>query len=467
MRNRTTREAEPVGLPAPPGERVAPSWTDPVPAVASRLVGGPLGRHALLGRQWFWTPLRVVLLLATITLAVGWLVKTPCLQTTWDSAGIPRVDWRDGHQYQAMCYSDTVPLYTAQGLDRPGLAGLPSEQDPVLTGVYHWIVAKLAQAWVVVGNSGWLPSAAPAIVFFNISAVGLTAAWLVTVWALVKLSPRRPWDAALAALSPLVVVHAFTNVDVLSTALATTGLLAWSRRRPALAGVLLGLGAATAVYPLLLLFPILLLGLRTGRPRAALRTSAAAALAWAVVNLPVVVLSPFGWAEFFRVSYRREAGPDTLYTVLSVFTGWSGIGAVSRAGQTPVTLNLLSATLFGLACAAIGALAWLAPRPPRLASLCFLVACAFLLCNKVWNPQNSLWLVPLAVWAIPQWKPVLAWMTVDALVWAPRMAYYLGPERQGLPIQPFLGAVLLRDAALLFLAALVLRTLWRPQLLAP
>jgi hypothetical protein len=53
-------------------------------------------------------------------------------------------------------------------------------------------------------------------------------------------------------------------------------------------------------------------------------------------------------------------------------------------------------------------------------------------------------------------------MTVDALLWAPRMAYYLGPEHKGLPIEPFLSAVLIRDAAVLFLVALVLRDIYRP-----
>jgi uncharacterized membrane protein len=468
-------------LPAEPAvsQRVVPSWTDPVPALASRIVGGPLGRHAVLGRHWFWTPLRVVLLFATITLAVGWLAKAPCLQTYRDSAGGLQVDWRDGRQYLAMCYSDIVPLYTAERLDQPGLAGFPyatswtehqgesAEQVrymeyPVLTGLYQWVAATLARTWMALADSGWLPSSAPAIVYFDISAVGLAAAWLVTVWALVRLSRRRPWDAALAALSPLVVVHAFTNFDTLATALATTGLLAWARRRPVLAGVLLGLGTATKFYPLFLLFPIQLLCLRAGRLRAGLQVTAAAALSWVVVNLPVAVLFPSGWAEFFRINRRRGADPDTLYTVVSAFTGWPGFAGVLRVGQIPETLNLVSATLFLLACAAIGWVAWAAPRRPRLAQLCFLVMGAFLLVNKVWSPQYSLWLVPLAVLAIPRWKPILAWMAIDALVWAPRMAYYLGPEHQGLPIEPFLGAVLIRDAAVLLLAALVLRDIWRP-----
>ena len=98
--------------------------------------------------------------------------------------------------------------------------------------------------------------------YFDISAFWLALAWLGTIWALVRLRPGRPWDAAIAATSPLVAVHAFTNFDTLAVAGATLGMLAWSRQRPVLAGVLLGLGAAAKLYPLFLLFPLLLLCLR-------------------------------------------------------------------------------------------------------------------------------------------------------------------------------------------------------------
>lgn len=457
--------------------RVVPSWSDPVPQLASGIVGGPLGRHAVVGRHWFWTPLRVVLLLATITLTLGWLAKAPCLQTYQDSSGAVHLDWRGARQYRAMCYSDTIPLYTAEHLNRLGLGGFPyatswiehaGEPDeqvrhmeyPVLTGMYQWGVAKLAQAWVRGAQTGWLPGSVPAVVHFNVSVVWLAMAWLVTVWALVLLTPRRPWDAALAALSPLVVVHAFTNFDALATALAATGLLAWARRRPVLAGALLGIGGAAKLYPLFLLIPILLLCLRAGRLRAGLQATAAAGLAWAAVNAPVAVLFPAGWTEFFRLNGQRGADPDTLYTVVSALTGWSGF---DPPGHYPIELNLFTAATFLLACVVIGAVALAAPRRPRLAQLCFLVVSAFLLINKVWSPQYSLWLVPLAVLAIPRWKPVLAWMVLDALVWAPRMAYYLGTGRDGLPIEPFLGAVLVRDLAVLMLCALVLREIWHPE----
>lgn len=54
-------------------------------------------------------------------------------------------------------------------------------------------------------------------------------------------------------------------------------------------------------------------------------------------------------------------------------------------------------------------------------------------------------------------------MTIDALVWVPRMMYYLGVSNKGLPEQWFTGAVVLRDLAVLALCALILRQIYRPS----
>ena len=71
----------------------------------------------------------------------------------------------------------------------------------------------------------------------------------------------------MVGLSPLLFVHAFTNWDLLAVALATLGMWAWARRRPVLAGVLLGLGVAAKLYPVLILGALFLLCLRAGRLR--------------------------------------------------------------------------------------------------------------------------------------------------------------------------------------------------------
>ncbi len=469
--------------PVPPGPaRVVPTWSDPLAVAGSRVVGGPLGRHALIGRARFWTPLRVVLLLAVAMLTLSWLGKSPCLAQYVTDDGAAALDWRDGRQYVAMCYSDTVPLYGLENLDDPSAVpyrdpwfeneGGPDQQVrymeyPVLTGFHQWASARLADAWILVsGQLTWLPAVLPVVVYFTVSASWLALAWLVVVWAVHALRPSRPWDAALVALSPLAVVHLFTNFDALAVAAATAGLLALARGRPWLAGVLLGLGGGFKFYPLLLLGPILLIGMRRwrdgGSPAPALRTVVAAVGTVVAVNLPVALAWPAGWWEFFRLNQTRPADPDSIYFALSYFSGWAGFDGPLASGERPVVLNAVTAGLFALCCVAIAVLTWYAPRTPRLASLAFLVVASFLLVNKVWSPQYSLWLVPLAVLALPRTRLLLAWMVVDAFVWVPRMYYYLTPDNMGLPPDWFLGAVLLRDAAVVGLCLLVVRSVLRP-----
>ena len=81
----------------------------------------------------------------------------------------------------------------------------------------------------------------------------------------------------------------------------------------------------------------------------------------------------------------------------------------------------------------------------------------------MWSPQFSLWLVPLAVLALPHRRILLAWMTIDALVWVPRMLYLYGEQNRGLPEQWFTVMVLLRDLAVIGLCALVIRQIYRPE----
>ena len=469
----TSAGRDPAGRPA----RVIPTWTEPLAAAACRPLGGPLGRHALVGRSDFWTPLRVLLLLAMVTLAAGWLAKSPCLQQYRTDGGQLALDWRDNRQYVAMCYSDTVPLYGIEGVDRgalpyrdPWVEGRGTDRErvrymeyPVLTGYYQYVNARLTDAWLWLADQvPMLPSALPVVVYFDISALWLALAWLVVVWAVRLLRRSRPWDAALVALSPLVVVHVFTNFDSLAVASATAGLLALARGRPVLAGVLLGTGGAFKFYPLLLLLPIVLVALRRREPAVAARTVGGALAAWLAVNVPVAAAFPVGWSEFFRLNQARPADPDSLYFVISYFTGWPGFDGPLAAGQAPAVLNLISAVLLVVACAGIAVLAVKAPAAPRVASLAFLVVASFLLVNKVWSPQYSLWLVPLAVLALPRWRLLLSWMLVDALVWVPRMYYYLTPQNKGLPPDWFLGTVVVRDAVVVLLIVLVVRTVLRP-----
>jgi uncharacterized membrane protein len=127
-------------------------------------------------------------------------------------------------------------------------------------------------------------------------------------------------------------------------------------------------------------------------------------------------------------------------------------------------LNAVVLIMFVLCCAGVGYVTLTAPQRPRLAQIAFLVVALFLLTNKVWSPQFSLWLVPLAVLALPHRRILLAWMTIDALVWVPRMLFLYGEQNRGLPEQWFTTTVLLRDIAVIVLCALVIRQIYRPEL---
>ena len=468
--------------------RDLPSRTDPLGVALSGAVGGPVGRHALIGRTRVMTPVRVMFIIALVFLALGWSTKAPCLQTVGSGAPDQRVaNWDHQRAYYSLCYSDTVPLYGAELLSQGKFPyksswleldaqGKPRQQYdgttavrymeyPVLTGIYQYVSMSLAKTYTVVAKATKLPvlnGVAEVVMFFNIAAFGLALAWMGTVWATAMLAGRRVWDAALVAASPILIFQIFTNFDALATALAIGGLLAWSRRRPTLAGVLIGLGVAAKLYPALFLLPLLVLGVRTGRLAEAVRTAAVAAITWVLINLPVMLLYPRGWSEFFRLNTRRTQDMDSIFNVIRSFTGWQGLDPGLGFWQPPVVLNAVVAVLFGLCCAAIGYIALTAPQRPRVAQLAFLVVAAFLLVNKVWSPQFSLWLVPLAVLALPHRRILLAWMTIDALVWVPRMFYLYGEQNKGLPEQWFTATVLLRDLAVVGLVILVIRQIYRP-----
>jgi uncharacterized membrane protein len=424
-----------------------PSRDDPVVRAASGAIGGPWGRHGALGLRRFWTPLRVLLALTVLTLALAWLQKSPCQNGAWT----------EGRQYTHLCYSDVIPLYYTERLNEGAVpyADHPVEY-PVLTGAFMGAAAGLAKAYVRWAQELPLPGGSEIQVYFSVTALLLALCMLVVTWSTGRLAGRRRWDAAMVALSPLVVVHAFTNWDLFAVALAGAGLVAWQGRRPGLAGLLLGLGTAAKLYPILFFVPLLVLCWRARQLPAFWKAALGAAVSWSVVNLPVAAAYPDSWKRFFTLNRERPADFDSL---------WYGLDHVLSGGgsASPPQVNGIAAVVVLLAVGAVAALGLLAPRRPRLPQLLFLVVAAFLLTNKVWSPQYSLWLLPLAVLARPSWRALLAWQVTECLLWVPRLLWFLGTAEKGVSYDWFLRAVLLRDVAVLVLVGLVVRDVLGPE----
>jgi uncharacterized membrane protein len=444
----------PAVVPADP-DRVVPTWTDRVTAQASELVGGPWGRHAVTGRALFWTPLRVCLLFTVLVLTLAWVKQAPCADGNWTGS----------KQYTHFCYSDTVPLFGLRGLDSGQVPYLDSQLEyPVLTGGFMQLAAVLARGYDgLAATVGALPSVVPVESYYVVTCLLLSACALLVTRSVLGLAGRRPWDAAMVGLSPLLFVHAFTNWDLFAVALASLGLWAWARRHPVLAGVLIGLGTAAKLYPVLLLFVLFVLCLRAGRLRAWGAAALAAAVAWVIVDVPIAVLAPDNWARFFALNGSRPADPDTLWNIALHVTDNRILDGPLAEGQSPSVLNAVVAAALVSLGVAVGALALLAPRRPRVAQLAFLLVAGFLLLNKVWSPQYSLWLLPLAVLARPHWRSLLLWQASEALLWVPRLLWYLGTDNKGVDVEWFFFAVGLRDVAIVVLMALVVRDIWHPE----
>jgi uncharacterized membrane protein len=431
-----------------------PSRTDPTAARASALVGGPVGRYARSNAGW-WTPLRVLLALGAFTLLLGYGEKLPCADGQWVAS----------KQYTHACYSDVIPLWGAEGL----ASGAVPYRDhaveyPVLTGGFMWLTAELTRAWHSLAESGAVPGQDQGVVFGVLTCLLLAVCGLFTVAATAAAAGRRrQWDAAVLALSPLLVFHAFSNWDLLAMAFASAALWAWARDRPVAAGVLIGLGAAAKLYPALLFVPLALLAYRTRCWRPVLWAATAAAGAWLAVNLPVALTWTAGWKEFYAFSESRPAEASTFWAMLKHYYPHT-FGSPLDSGWSPPGLAVGLVLLAALA--AVGWLALTAPSRPRLAQLAFLTVAAFLLTTKVWSPQYSIWLVPLLALARPRWRTALIWQATEIAVWIATLLWLLGGSdpNKALPYEGLTWVLLLRDATLLVLVALIVRDIRRPEL---
>src|SRR5262249_36182986 len=317
----------------------------------------------MIGRAFFWTPLRVCLALTVVVLALSWLEKAPCKSGAWTAS----------RQYTHLCYSDVIPLYYTEKLDQDKVPYVQHPVEyPVLTGWFMYTARTLSGWYDTLAGDGLAPKVNPVESYFDVTALLLALCALMVTWAVYHLSGRRPWDAAMVALSPVLFVHAYTNWDLFAVALATVGLLAWQRRVPWLAGGLIGLGAAAKLYPALFLLPLLLLCLRTRRMFGFWQARLGAAVAWLAVNLPISLRYRGAWLTFFATTRTRPADPDSVWNLLESLRG-TPLDRAVPPGHAPTLLNVVVGVSVLAVCLGVAALALRARVRPRLPQLLFLL----------------------------------------------------------------------------------------------
>ncbi|MBV2354824.1 DUF2029 domain-containing protein [Streptomyces sp. J2-1] len=439
---------EPESAPSGAEEPVLPTREDGIAAAGSELIGGPIGRRALFGTSW-WTPVRVVALVAIGMFALGLVQKAPCYNSGWFFGA--------SSQYTHACYSDIPHLYQGRGFADglvPYFDKLPGDMDyleyPVLTGVFMEVAS-----WLTPG-SGTIQHREQWYWFVNAGMLMVCVAVIAVCVA--RTHRRRPWDALLVALAPAAALTATINWDLLAVALTAAAMLMWSRGRTVAFGVLLGLATAAKLYPVFLLGPVFLLCWRAGRWREFFQAAAGAVVAWFMVNLPVMWFAFPGWSKFYTFSQERGVDFGSFWLIwVQNSTNPPSIGFVNTAAMILVVLCF----------AAIAVLTFTAPRRPRFDQLAFLVVAAFILTNKVYSPQYVLWLVPLAALARPKWRDFLIWQACEVAyflgIWMYLAYTTSGDAHKGLPAQGYHWAIAVHLLGTLYLCAVVVRDILTPE----
>ena len=444
---------------------VHPTRDDPVVAALSEGVGGPMGTRSR-GHRW-WTPVRVLMLLAAAACALGMVQKSACVDDDWVFAQ---------ERYTHMCYTDLPFLYTGRGLAE---LAWPYTQDPEIRSRYevmeypvgisyfaygtawvtHWLSGSpdvSARGDVPAGDLAGTPEVRSELnLFVTVNALAFAAMAILSAWLLAGVDRRRPWDASAFAATPALVLTGLINWDLLAVVLVAAALWTWARDRPLATGVLIGLGTATKLYPLFLLGGIAVICLRERRWRDLGITVAAAAGAWVALDAPAYLSGAEEWKRFW--SFNSERGPD-LGSI------WLVLSQAAETAISPATVNHWSWGFFVVWCALVAVVGLKAPSTPRLAQLGFLVVAGFLLVNKVYSPQYVLWLLPLAVLARPRWRDQLIWQATEVVYFASVWWYLDGDLAPGGGDQPgfYWIAIVLRLAGELYLVALVTRDVLRP-----
>lgn len=267
--------------------------------------------------------------------------------------------WAYGH----LAYSDVFRLYAERHLFGHPVPYFSARIEyPPVTGLFMWVASLF-----------------PGVrADFVASAVGLWIAAMLTLWALRRVLPAR-WHWF--GLTPLLVVFALLNYDLLGIAFTALALERFARRRDLAAGTLLSLGTSAKLFPAVLLpFLVARLVLDEGwrtRRIAPLVSSFVAALL--LVNLPFAIGAYRNWSWF-----------------LSFNAGRSGGGPLN-ALSSHVALEDAVIALVVLVAAGIGVRAM--RRGAGAASAASLTFITFLLVNKVYSPQYTLWVFFFALLA--------------------------------------------------------------------
>lgn len=271
-------------------------------------------------------------------------------------------------------YTDVLGFY--EQLKLPGFPYISKQIEyPVLTGIFMQLMFYLG-----VSKAG----------YYFVSAIFLGALVILSTYLLWQILPpeRRSHFWVYWVFAPSMFMFAVFNWDIIAIFFIILAIYAHKKNCPALAGLSVALGFSSKFFPVLFIVPLLIATKDMwGRFRATLGFVSGAA----AVNLPFALLNYEGWYYFFGFNSARTSNLDSIWSVVR----W-------LVGDMPVpVINGISLTVFALLFFSL--MYW--ARHASFEKLCAIATLAFLLTNKVFSPQYTLWLLPFFLLVAPLQKP--------------------------------------------------------------
>ncbi len=429
---------------------VSPTRTDPFARWASPLLGGPAGRRVAYPAHRWWTAARVLVLLAALSTGLGLAQKNDCRDRGWINPD----------QFVHACYSNLPIEYAGAGSTVAGVLGYGGAEN----GVSHPVVSSVVMAGIAAVTNAVAPAfggdEVRGRVFFDVSAVVLALVAAVMVFALTRLTRRRPWDVTLVAVSPVLVLTGLVSIDLLGVALGVIAVWLWSRDRPLWAGAVLGLAVAARFHVLLIAVALVIVALRQPRWREVTATLGTALAVWLAVNLPWLVSAPDAFLAPVRAWTDTAPGYGSLMFLPTL------VSQSQLQWGRPLTPGESTAVgAMGLAVVIVVVAVWVltATRTPRLPAVILMLLVGSLLVSKAVPVQAAVWVLPWAALAVPRWRPHLWWWAFEALYFIAVWQYLvsLTDVNRALPAGYYAVLMVTRLAALVWLASAAWRWAWR------
>jgi uncharacterized membrane protein len=256
------------------------------------------------------------------------------------------------------------------------LAGDTKVQHPVeypaLTGLVMWLLSFLVS-----------PSETAVFDYYRITAAFQIVLLALSAYLIFKLAGKK--YGFYFILAPAVLYSLNRNWDIWAIAAMLLAIYLFEKKRFQLSAILLAVSIATKFFPIVLMLPIMIIFLRNKQIKLFIRYALTTAVAWAVINLPFVLINYEGWVYFYKFSAERGLGSASFFEITNIIL--PSITFSSIHFYILNTLALVAVTTYFVKLKSV----------PTLAATSFFVMFGFILFNKQYSMQYVIWLSALAV----------------------------------------------------------------------